>query len=76
MRLRRTVAENLRRLRRQRGWTQEELAHRAGLNRNYVGMVERSENAATLDTLERLAAALGIDAAKLLRTDGPDGSVG
>jgi transcriptional regulator with XRE-family HTH domain len=74
MRLRRTVAGNLRRIRRERGWTQEELAHRAGLDRNYVGMLERRENAATVDTLERLAEALGIDATELLRTDDPDGS--
>ena len=63
LRLRRTVANDLRRMRRERGWTQEELAGRAGLNSNYVGMVEPRENAATVDTLERLANALGIEAA-------------
>jgi transcriptional regulator with XRE-family HTH domain len=72
MKLRRTVADNLRRMRHERGWTQEELAHRSGLNRNYVGMVERREHAATVDTLERLAEALDIDAAELLRGDGAD----
>ena len=66
MELRRIVAQNLRRLRQDRGLTQEELADRAGLNRNYVGMVEREENAPTIDTLEALAKAMDIDAATLL----------
>ena len=66
MKLRRIVAQNLRRLRQDRGLTQEELADLAGLNRNYVGMVEREENAPTVDTLEVLAKALKIEAATLL----------
>lgn len=59
MELRRTVARNLKRLRREKGMSQEELADRADINRNYVGMIERSENAATVDMLEKLAEALG-----------------
>ena len=54
MKLRRIVAQNLRRLRQDRGLTQEELADLAGLNRNYIGMVEREENAPTDETLEAL----------------------
>ena len=59
MELRRTVARNLKRLRHEKGMSQEELADRADINRNYVGMIERSENAATVDMLEKLADALG-----------------
>jgi transcriptional regulator with XRE-family HTH domain len=66
MALRRTLARNLKRLRRERGLTQEELADLAGLNRNYVGTIERQENAASVDTLEALADALQIKAAQLL----------
>ena len=66
MKLRRTVARNLRRLRQKRGLSQEELADRAGPNRNYVGMIEREENAPTVDALEQLAKALDINAAELL----------
>ena len=58
MKLRRTVARNLKRLRREKGMSQEEFADRADINRNYVGMIERSENAATIDMLEKLAEAL------------------
>ena len=66
MKLRRTVARNLRRLRQKHGLSQEELADRAGLNRNYVGMIEREENAPTVDALEQIAKALDINAAELL----------
>ena len=65
MKLRRTVARNLRRLRLKRGLSQEELADRAGLNRNYVGMIEREENAPTVDALEQIAKALDINAVEL-----------
>ena len=53
----------------ERGWAQEELAHRAGINRNYVGMIERQENSPTVDMLERLSKALNIDPAVLFRKD-------
>ncbi|MAD40369.1 MAG: transcriptional regulator [Tistrella sp.] len=59
MKLRRIVARNLKHLRQEKGMSQEELADSAEINRNYVGMVERSENAATVDMLEKLADALG-----------------
>ena len=67
MTLRRIVARNLKRLRQERGLTQEELADLAGLNRNYIGMIERQENAATVDTLEDLAKALQVEATQLLK---------
>lgn len=66
MTLRRILARNLKRLRRERGLTQEELADLAQLNRNYVGMIERQENAATVDTMEALAKALEVDAIRLI----------
>jgi transcriptional regulator with XRE-family HTH domain len=66
MTLRRILARNLKRLRQERGLTQEELADLAGLNRNYIGMIERQENAATVDTLEALAKALQIAPVQLL----------
>jgi transcriptional regulator with XRE-family HTH domain len=66
MRLRRLVAKNLRRLRKQGGLSQEELADRAGLNRNYIGMIEREENSPTVDALEQISNALGNDPVVLL----------
>ena len=63
MRLRGVVARNLRRLRQAKGLSQEELAARAEINRNYVSLLEREENAASVDMLEKLADVLGVDPA-------------
>ncbi|MEM1144067.1 MAG: helix-turn-helix transcriptional regulator [Pseudomonadota bacterium] len=41
--------------------SQEELAHRAGLDRSYIGRIERGEQNATLDSAQRLANAVGAD---------------
>jgi transcriptional regulator with XRE-family HTH domain len=70
MRLRELVATNLRRLRQVKGLSQEELADRAGINRNYVGMLEREQHAATIDMLEKLAAVLEADPVEFFRRDG------
>ena len=67
MGLREIVAINLRRLRHARSLSQEELADRAGINRNYVGMLEREEHSATVDMLEKLADILQADPAEFFR---------
>jgi transcriptional regulator with XRE-family HTH domain len=68
MSLREIFAVNLRHHRQAIGLSQEELAHRAGIDRTYVSSLERSQYAATLDVIERLANELEIGAAELLRT--------
>ena len=70
MRLRERIADNLKRLRTARGISQEDLADLAGINRNYVGMIERCESAASADMLEKLADALEIDGEEFLRRGG------
>ena len=70
MSLREIVAINLRRLRHARSLSQEELADRAGINRNYVGMLEREEHAATIDMLEKLAEVLDADPVEFFRRQG------
>lgn len=67
MKLRRIVARNVRKLRIARGLSQEELADLARLNRNYIGMIEREENAPTVDVLETLAEALAVEPAALIK---------
>ena len=68
MRLRERVARNLRRLRAEKSISQHDLAHRADINLNYVGMIEREENSVSLDKLEALAKALGVDPIEFFRT--------
>jgi transcriptional regulator with XRE-family HTH domain len=58
MSLRAVVARNLRLLRKQKGFTQEALADQAGINRNYVGQIEREEKSPTVDVVEKLACSL------------------
>lgn len=59
-------AKNLRALRKQRGFSQEELAHRAGLDRTYISSLERRVYAPTLDVLDKLAAALAVKPTQLI----------
>lgn len=65
MNLRDRVALNIQDLRRARGLSQEELAHRANVSRGHMGKVENARFAASLDLLERIAKALKVDAAEL-----------
>ena len=65
--LREALAENMRRRRRALGLSQEELAHRAEIDRTYVSSLERRVYGATIDMVERLAGALGVEPHELLR---------
>lgn len=67
MDIRRKFGQRVRALRRERGWSQEEFADRAGLHRTYVSAVERGVRNPTLTVIERLAAALNISISELLR---------
>jgi transcriptional regulator with XRE-family HTH domain len=64
-------AANLRRIRRERGLSQERLAHNADLNMTHVAKIERGEREPGVRTVSKLAKALGVSAAELF--DGIDG---
>ena len=64
---RRSFTINLKRERQKRGLSQEALADLTGLHRTYVGSVERGERNISLDNIGRLARALGLEPADLLR---------
>lgn len=66
MKLRDRVALNIQDLRRMRGLSQEELALRAGVNRGYMGKLENAKYSASLDMLEKIAAALSVDPSALV----------
>lgn len=66
---RRLFAKRLRQIRQVKGLSQEALADLAGLHRTYVGSVERSERNVSIDNMERLAKALEVDIAELLRDE-------
>jgi transcriptional regulator with XRE-family HTH domain len=67
MDIRAVFAANLRRYRRAAGLSQEELAHRADIDRTYISALERRRYAAGIDVVDRLACELGVEAADLLR---------
>ena len=63
---REALAINLIRLRGELGWSQEALAFEAGLHRTFVAHVERQARNISLDNIERLASAFGLQAYELL----------
>ncbi len=67
MEIREALALNLRKFRRANGLSQEELAHRAKIDRTYISALERSVYAASIDVVDRLARVLGVEAADLLK---------
>jgi transcriptional regulator with XRE-family HTH domain len=56
----------LRELRRKKGLTQEVLAFEAGLDRNYVSLLELGRNSASVKTVFKLAAALSVSVAEFM----------
>jgi transcriptional regulator with XRE-family HTH domain len=66
-----TFAANLRRIRKERGLSQERLAHVADLNMTHVAKIERTEREPGVRTISKLAIALEISAADLF--EGIDG---
>ncbi|TXN73696.1 helix-turn-helix transcriptional regulator [Methylobacterium sp. WL6] len=66
------IGWNLRRLRVECGLSQERLALAAGIDRAYVGRVERGSENVTITTLEAMAAALSVPVATLLTEPAAD----
>ena len=67
MEIRETFARNLRRMRQAQGLSQEELAYKAEIDRTYVSSLERAVYSPTIEVVDKLAKALGTDAAELLK---------
>ena len=67
MDIREDFARNLRKLRRQKGFSQEALALEAGIDRTYVSALERCTYSATITMVEKLAVVLGVEPVDLLQ---------
>ena len=67
MDLRQVFATNLRRIRHERGLSQERLAYDAEVDRAYLSRVERSVTYVGLEIIEKLAAILEVDPMEFLR---------
>lgn len=60
------IASKIKRLREERGMSQEKLAAESGLHRTYIGMIERCEKNITVISLEKIASALNVDLIELI----------
>jgi transcriptional regulator with XRE-family HTH domain len=67
MDLRSTFAANVVRLRRAKGFSQEALAYEAGVNRSYLARIETAQPYVGLEVIGKLAEALEVEPAELLK---------
>ena len=65
------LGARVRDLRQQHGWTQEALGERAGISYKFIGEIERGVGNPTLDSIDSIAKAFGLDIALLLHRDTP-----
>lgn len=61
------LAENIKRLRDEKGWTQEALAEKAGLTTLTISNYERKQRDGNPRTIHKIAVALGVSPASLLK---------
>jgi transcriptional regulator with XRE-family HTH domain len=61
---------NVRRLRKSLGYSQENLAHTCGLDRTYIGGIERGERNVSIDNIAKLANALQVPLGHLFESEG------
>ncbi len=66
MDIREQVGINVKRLRREKGWSQEDLADECGLHRTYISGVERGIRNPTVLVIDKIARTLGVEAAEML----------
>lgn len=62
----RQLGQRIQEARRVKGWTQEDLAHHAGLDFSYLNQLENGKRNPSLATLHKIATALGVPLKDLL----------
>jgi transcriptional regulator with XRE-family HTH domain len=70
MEIRQRLGRNVRRLREQKGWSQEKFAFEADIHRTYISDIERGARNPTITVVEKLATSLGVTASELLEKTG------
>jgi len=63
----RRFGARIRQLRKEQKLSQEKVALKAGIDRSYLGGIERGENNVSLVNIKRIADALGVETAELFR---------
>lgn len=66
------VSENIKSLRKKLGWSQEFLAEKTGVSAPYITQIEVGKRTPSLDIVERLASALGVEYKILFETQKSD----
>lgn len=66
MDVRERLAKNMKRLRKERGLSQEALAHEADLDRTYISGIERKVRNPTVTVIDRIAVAMDVKLGELL----------
>lgn len=72
---RKLVGQNLKRIRVAQAVSQEQLAFDAGVDRSYLGGIERGEENPSVDTLEKVTRILNIELIDLFQPTGGDGDM-
>jgi len=67
MDIKKQLGKNVARLRREKGWSQEQLAFESGLHRTYISGIERSVRNPTVTTIAKVAEALAVRECDLLQ---------
>jgi transcriptional regulator with XRE-family HTH domain len=67
MDIRNVLAQNIRRYRKQKGWTQEDLAEALGTDRTYVSSMERGLRNPSIQVVSKIAEVLGVESFMLLK---------
>lgn len=68
MDIRKQVGLNVRQLREEKGWSQEELAFETGMHRTYISGIERGVRNPTVIVVEKIAVKLEVKPARLLQS--------
>ena len=68
----RILGQRIRNYRTARGWSQERLAELSRCHHTYIGQLERGEKNATVESIEKIAAALGVPLSKLFEKLGAE----